>query len=76
MQGVVVNSSVGAEVVRVSATDADSGPNAEISYLLSGSRAETFHIDSSGLVTVVEPLDHETFPGPYVITVIARDNGG
>ena len=75
-QGVVVNSSLGAEVVTVVATDDDAGSNGEISYLLSGSGAGMFSINSTGLVTVAQPLDYETFPGPYVLTVIARDNGG
>ena len=70
-----MNSSLGEEVVTVAATDDDSGSNGEISYLLSGSGADTFTIDSTGLVTVAQPLDYETFPGPYVLTVIARDNG-
>ena len=72
----MVNSSLGAEVVTVVATDDDAGSNGEISYLLSGSGAGMFSINSTGLVTVAQPLDYETFAGPYVLTVIARDNGG
>lgn len=63
-------------VIQVSATDADSGTNGQIFYILSGSEAERFNIDTnSGLITVVQPLDYETYTEPYVLTVIARDNG-
>ena len=71
-----VNSSVGEVVVEVSASDADSGSNGEITYLLSGSEADRFRVDPiTGEVTVVRPLDYETYTEPYVLTAIARDNG-
>ena len=71
-----MNSSVGVEVLTVRATDADSGPNGEVSYFLSGSEVGRFLIDgTSGVVTVRMPLDYETFTEPYVLTVIASDSG-
>ena len=58
------------------ATDADTGSNGEISYQLSGSEAERFQIDPvTGEITVARPLDFETVTEPFVLTVIARDNG-
>ena len=75
-QGMSANSSVGAVVTQVVATDADTGSNGEISYHLSGSEAERFQIDSvTGEVTVAHPLDYESVTEPFVLTVIARDNG-
>ena len=67
---------MGAAVIQVTAADADAGSNAEISYHLSGSDVEKFDIDSaSGEVTVAQPLDYETVTQPYILTVIAQDNG-
>ena len=67
---------MGAAVIQVTATDADVGSNGEISYHLSGSEVERFHIDpATGEVTVAQPLDYESVTQPYVLTVIARDSG-
>ena len=67
---------MGAVVTQVVATDADTGSNGEISYHLSGSEAGRFQIDSvTGEVTVARPLDFESVTEPFVLTVIARDNG-
>ena len=63
-------------MTQVTATDADAGSNGEITYHLFGSGAENFHIDSAtGEVTVARPLDFESVTGPFVLTVIAQDNG-
>ncbi|XP_062909211.1 protocadherin Fat 1 [Mobula hypostoma] len=70
-------SAIGTSVVRVSATDADSGRNKVISYqfatIINGS--EYFHIDTSnGLVTTARVLDYEQVQH-YTLTIRAVDNG-
>ena len=62
---------LGSEVIQVSASDID--PTSEISYSLSGPFSEDFLINSTtGVVTVVGPLDFETTP-VYNLMVIAMD---
>ncbi|XP_051871067.1 protocadherin Fat 1-like isoform X1 [Pristis pectinata] len=70
-------SAIGTSVVRVSATDADSGRNQVISYQFAAvtNGSEYFHIDTSnGLVTTTRKLDYEQIQH-YTLTVRAMDNG-
>ncbi|KAG5849366.1 hypothetical protein ANANG_G00109570 [Anguilla anguilla] len=67
---------VGTSVVRLAASDADSGPNREIAYSIA---AETdprglFSVDEAGLVTVARPLDRET-AAAHSLVVLATDRG-
>lgn len=67
---------IGTNVVRVSATDADSGSNAEITYsIVSSSTPVPFSINSSsGYITLTGSLDYETTQS-YDLTVTASDSG-
>lgn len=64
------------QVVKVSATDEDSGVNSDISYaIVSGNADAHFRIDAdSGQVTLAKPLDRETTPR-YELVVAAVDKG-
>ncbi|XP_035275512.1 neural-cadherin-like [Anguilla anguilla] len=67
---------VGTSVVRLAASDADSGPNREIAYSIA---AETdprglFAVDEAGLVTVARPLDREA-AAAHSLVVLATDRG-
>nr|XP_057942442.1 protocadherin Fat 3 isoform X4 [Doryrhamphus excisus] len=67
---------VGAEVLRVLATSADIGPNAEITYRIrSGNELEKFSIDRIlGSISVADDLDFEVCKD-YYLTVEAWDGG-
>ncbi|XP_067312718.1 protocadherin Fat 1 [Pseudorasbora parva] len=61
---------VGRQILQVSATDADIQSNAEITYHLSGSRAESFTVDTkTGVVKTLVTLDRE---GTDVYNLIVR----
>nr|XP_014347267.1 PREDICTED: protocadherin-11 X-linked isoform X1 [Latimeria chalumnae] len=69
------NNAPGTQLTKISATDADSGRNAEISYLLGPNSPPVFNLDRrSGILTAVRKLDRET-NASYTFTVLARDNG-
>uniref|UniRef100_A0AAY4EM86 Protocadherin-16 n=1 Tax=Denticeps clupeoides TaxID=299321 RepID=A0AAY4EM86_9TELE len=70
-------SSAGAEILRLSATDPDSGPNAEIQYAISsGDEMELFSIDQwTGALRLQRPLDRESRP-THVVIVQASDGQG
>nr|XP_015206604.1 PREDICTED: protocadherin-11 X-linked-like isoform X2 [Lepisosteus oculatus] len=69
------NNDPGAQLIKISATDADSGRNAEISYSLGSDAPQNFSIDRrSGILSVVRRLDREKQDN-YSFTVIAKDNG-
>ncbi|XP_051945075.1 protocadherin Fat 1 [Xyrauchen texanus] len=66
---------VGKQILQVSAADADIQSNAEITYQLSGSGAESFKIDSkTGAVSTLVALDRE-MTDMYNLTVHALDGG-
>nr|XP_024659800.1 protocadherin Fat 3 [Maylandia zebra] len=67
---------VGTEVVRVLATSADIGPNAEITYnIRSGNELGKFTIDRKwGSISVADDLDFEVCKD-YYLTIEAWDNG-
>ncbi|CAL1545097.1 unnamed protein product, partial [Lymnaea stagnalis] len=63
------------EILNVTATDADEGVNAQISYRLSGPNQDKFTIDKySGKLFLVGPLDYEATSN-YQLTVWAEDQG-
>ncbi|XP_056267779.1 protocadherin Fat 3 [Pseudoliparis swirei] len=66
----------GTEVLRVSATSADIGPNAEITYeIRSGNELGKFTVDKNlGSISVADDLDFEACKDFY-LTVEARDGG-
>ncbi|XP_066570881.1 protocadherin-11 X-linked isoform X1 [Amia ocellicauda] len=69
------NNDPGTQLIKISATDADSGRNAEISYSLGYDAPSVFSIDRrSGILSVVRRLDREK-QDKYAFTVIAKDNG-
>ncbi|XP_027692563.1 protocadherin-11 X-linked-like [Vombatus ursinus] len=69
------NNAPGAQLTKISATDADSGKNAEITYLIAGERPSAFSLDNrTGILSAAEPLDREK-KDKYTFTVTARDNG-
>ncbi|XP_075054823.1 protocadherin Fat 3 isoform X5 [Mixophyes fleayi] len=63
-------------LLRISATDADMGTNAEIRYSLHGTGAENFFLDAdSGELKTLFPLDRERIP-VYNLIARATDGGG
>ncbi|XP_006921548.1 protocadherin-11 X-linked isoform X6 [Pteropus alecto] len=69
------NNSPGAQLTKISATDADTGRNAEISYLLGIDAPSEFNLDHrTGILTAVKKLDREK-QEKYSFTVLAKDNG-
>lgn len=69
------NNDPSTQLIKISATDADSGHNAEIIYTLSPDAPDGFNIGRrSGILSVGKRLDREK-QERYSFTVIARDNG-
>lgn len=67
----------GSSVLRVTATDADEGDNARVSYSLSASAPfdQWFHIDAdTGLITSLHAVDCEVSAKPELV-VVASDHG-
>lgn len=62
----------GSSLVRVTATDEDSGQNGNVTYSLAGKDAGKFRIDAQGLITTYTQLDREQVD-EYSLTVIATD---
>uniref|UniRef100_A0A6P5J2Y0 Protocadherin-11 X-linked-like n=1 Tax=Phascolarctos cinereus TaxID=38626 RepID=A0A6P5J2Y0_PHACI len=72
---VLENNDPGAQLTKLSATDADSGKNGEITYLIAGEPPSAFRLDNrTGILSAVEQLDREK-KDKYTFTVTARDNG-
>ncbi|XP_043830306.1 protocadherin-11 X-linked [Dromiciops gliroides] len=72
---VLENNAPGAQLTKISATDADTGKNGEITYLIAGEPPSAFRLDNrTGILTAVEQLDREK-KDKYTFTVTARDNG-
>jgi len=59
-------------ILKVKATDADSGSNAEIEYTVSD---EHFRIDVNGVIRNNKQLDADNNGGYYEFLVTARDKG-
>ncbi|XP_061942776.1 neural-cadherin isoform X4 [Apis cerana] len=64
--------SLGTSILKVKATDADSGANAEIEYLVSD---DHFSVDSSGIIVNNKQLDADNNNAYYEFVVTARDKG-
>jgi len=74
---VMENGEVGAEVLRVTATDADAGRNGAVSYRIDGDatvRAALTIDSATGIIRTRVPLDHETTSG-LEFNVVALDGG-
>lgn len=73
------NATVGHQVIQVTATDADEGPNAQVEYRLApspGNAQSFFAIDAgTGLVTLRRPLPAHSRPQHLELLVLARDRG-
>ena len=63
---------IGTSILRVKATDADSGANAEIEYSVSD---DHFAVDSSGVVSNGKQLDADNNNAYYEFTITAKDKG-
>lgn len=59
-------------ILKVKASDADSGTNAEIEYLVSD---EHFSIDTNGVIRNAKQLDADNNNAYYEFVVTARDKG-
>nr|XP_034190810.1 neural-cadherin isoform X1 [Osmia lignaria] len=64
--------SLGTSILKVKATDADSGANAEIEYLVSD---DHFSVDSQGIIVNNKQLDADNNNAYYEFVVTARDKG-
>ncbi|XP_074179635.1 protocadherin-11 X-linked isoform X4 [Rhinolophus sinicus] len=72
---VLENNYPDAQLTKISAMDADTGRNAEISYLLDVDAPSEFNLDRrTGILTAVKKLDREK-QEKYNFTVLAKDNG-
>lgn len=63
---------LGTSILRVNATDQDSGANKDIEYLVSD---DHFSVDSSGLIVNNKQLDADNNNAYYEFVVTARDKG-
>ena len=63
---------LGTSILRVKATDADSGKNAEIEYLVSD---DHFSVDSNGVIVNNKQLDADNNNAYYEFIVTAKDKG-
>ncbi|XP_023247590.1 neural-cadherin, partial [Copidosoma floridanum] len=63
---------LGTSILKVKATDADSGVNAEIDYLVSD---DHFSVDSNGLIVNNKQLDADNNNAYYEFIVTAKDKG-
>ncbi|KAM6953553.1 protocadherin-11 X-linked isoform 2-T2 [Aplochiton taeniatus] len=69
------NNDPSTQLIKISATDADSGRNAEIIYSLGPDAPDGFNVDRrTGVLSVGKRLDREK-QERYSFSVIARDNG-
>lgn len=63
---------IGTSILKVKATDSDSGANAEIEYSVAD---EHFSIDSSGIISNNKQLDADNNNAYYEFVVSAKDRG-
>ncbi|KAA8590065.1 hypothetical protein FQN60_013999, partial [Etheostoma spectabile] len=69
------NVNLGTNIIRVRATDADSGLFAVIEYSLVDGEGKFAIKPSTGEISILSPLDRET-KDHYTLTAVARDNPG
>jgi len=63
---------LGTNILKVKATDADSGANAEIEYLVSD---DHFSVDNNGIIVNNKQLDADNNNAYYEFIVTAKDKG-
>ena len=63
---------VGTSILRVKATDSDSGANAEIEYSVSD---DHFQVDAAGVISNAQQLDADNNNAYYEFVVTAKDKG-
>lgn len=63
---------LGTNILKVKATDADSGTNAEIEYLVSD---DHFSVDTNGIIVNNKQLDADNNNAYYEFIVTAKDKG-
>nr|BAD91055.1 Af2-cadherin [Artemia franciscana] len=63
---------IGTSILKVKATDADSGDNAEIEYSVSD---DNFQVDQKGVISNARQLDADNNNAYYEFTVTAKDKG-
>ncbi|XP_040185436.1 neural-cadherin-like [Rana temporaria] len=70
------NITVGSIITQVTATDADSSENGQISYTIQSDSdvLDEFYVDQSGSMIVAKSLDRETM-SQYALVILAIDNG-
>ncbi|GAB1598647.1 hypothetical protein Ahia01_000141900 [Argonauta hians] len=68
------NSPIGTSIIKLVATDQDSGENKKIVYRLTGQGNEFFSVDINGVVTLLKNLDYEKTKA-YNLLAIAENPG-
>ncbi|PIO31152.1 hypothetical protein AB205_0179680, partial [Aquarana catesbeiana] len=70
------NITIGSIITQVTATDADSSENGQISYNIQSDSdvLDEFYVDQSGSLIVAKSLDRETM-SQYALVILAIDNG-
>lgn len=69
------NTTVDTSILRVTATDADSGTNAKIQYVIrEGNVNESFHLDQNGVLKLRHKLIGQSVK-LFNLTVVAKDSG-
>lgn len=76
MREVTEDLPIGESLLRVTATDKDSGPNGRVMYsIVTGNDKDSFKIDRvTGEITTVKSLDHESIK-MHMLSVQAKDQG-
>lgn len=70
------NQPAGTHVVKITASDSDSGKNGFLTFNIVNSQFVPFEIDPlSGIVRTTQPLDFETMKRDYLLTVRVSDSG-
>ncbi|KAG4077206.1 hypothetical protein HA402_016193 [Bradysia odoriphaga] len=75
MASIAENTDVGVDILRVNATDLDTGVNAEIRYRIQQGSFDDFSIDNrTGVVTITRKLDYDK-RNTYLMEIVAADQG-
>ena len=70
------DATVGTEIARLAASDIDAGSLGEVTYVLVNGDSTIALNDTSGALTIAEPLDFEGNNRYFVVSVVAQDAGG